>query len=492
MLHLTDCTFKEHPSINLEFLIDFIIKEKLTEINWWNSKNFSSYFENLKMNPWEILDRIHAKLENFSNIVDVSCFQLSNNLTFSEEIIADFFSQIKNKRNLSVKIYDPLNDIANIKKILKIAKNQDLKIIGGVFLRPDMEEYPDCHIDVIDFYISNNIKQLSLIEPLGLLKLGDITKIIDKISNKFDKKFINFSFKTIKNHQPFLLKEALDSDIENFDFTLLSQNFGLPDLDVILSTIIFSNKKNQVPKSFFELIHKVNSSEMFKKNSNSLKKISNSYLLYYGNHPINYLKEVISLIKFTNLKFDFVEILNESKKTQLNLGNPPLIDPFSKIILSQSIFKLQEKKYEIHTLDLQKFIAGYWGKSPKNFNDEFIEIEKKINSLKNASTIHKKIEYSDIVNQELFESNKMHINESKHKISFLISPEEASYFFNEYSERSKILDFSEKSNLANLIFSLIEYEKNDKRNIRLNEGIIKSTGLDDKWRSLTRLMLMGR
>ena len=493
MINLIDSTFKNSKRITLDQLIELIHNEPLKGINWWNSNDFPIYMKNIKKNPWDIFNTITGKLRGFSIVIDLKGDQLNKNKVFSDKIVNEFLTQLTNNKNISVKIYDPLNDITKIEKIIKIANKLDLKLIGGIFLRPDLNNFPKCHTDIIKMYNDFNMSYISLLEPLGLLRQQHILKITELINNYTQIDQINLSFKNLKFQQTSLINEAINCGITEFDFDLNTNEFGYPSLESIINSTVYLKKGFRDDKLPIGLLKKIKPMETSNFN---LKHVNNEPIhdyLQFVDIPLNTFKIIKNLQYFTNIEHDLITIISEIKKIQHELGNPPLIDPFQTIIISQAIFRLQNSKKGIRTLDTLKYISGYWGNQPENLKGEFKDFSQISNDLKSKSKIFSSINESEEKINTLQGLVNDPITDSKSKLLFIISPEEANYYFNEYLPNPKTIDFSRKENLAKLVKTIYEQENNPKSDLQIKSPSPTQSNIGEfKWRYLSRLFQMGK
>ena len=494
MVSFIDTTLHSPGDFSPNELIQEITNEPLDGINWWNPNNFGYYLRNLHLNPWDLLNELSTKLKNKKIIIDVKNFQLNKYKSFSDQVINNFFSELKNKENFYIKMYDPLNDVNTIEKIIIIANTYRLKIIGGIFLRPEMEDFPHCHIDLIKLYKKYNISYLSLLEPLGLLKQGDIITIKSFIDEHIQTKTINLSAEHTRFNQVLLVNEAINCGINEIEFEIPSKEFGKPSIETIIHSLLYT-KTDITDKDFlFSLLPKTE----FKKNGSSLYDLEfKNYLQNQSSKqvmPLEVIQKIVKMKYITNLKFETNIILDEIKQIQRELGNPPLIDPFLTIIISQAIFKLQNNNKGIKTLDLTKFLSGYWGLQSQEFLNESAEFNKASNILKSKSNIFKPVDTSDVIVKRVLESNSLFAKGNKEKLLFIIAPEESEYFFADYPNEIKFLDFSDRVNIAKLMKAVLEQEKSN--NLQFSDHLVSDNdnkNLNDfKWRYVSRLFQIGR
>ncbi len=495
MINLFDVTFKEfHKDFTLSSLIELVKKNPIQGINWWNANNFPFYFQTLHNDPWEILDTIEKNLKNVSIIIDVKGNQLNKRISFSEDVLEKFFQQFVNKNNFFLKIYDPLNDVEKIKKLIQIANKYKLNIIGGVFLRPDLDSFPEYHTELLSLYNDSNITHISLIEPLGFLKSGQIAQIKKTIDDYIKISQINLSFKHLRFEQSLLINEALSCGITEFDFDQVTNSFGYPSLEAIIHTLIYSKNSKKEKESLYNLYYQTKS-DFAGFSSLEMSKIERELtFIQHPNIPIEVLESIKNLQYFTNVEFTLQTIITEIKKIQFELGNPPLIEPFLTIMISQAIFRLQNSNKGMKTLDTIKYISGYWGNSKEDLNGEFKKLIPTTKNLKSKSTI---FNLTSEENENLDEKLKFYDVDRKDErtqLSFLISPEEANYYYHEFLPNPKSINFRNKENLAAIVKTIVEQQTTVGHDVTL--PTISQNGQEGqsvfRWRYLSRLFQMGK
>ena len=494
MIKLIESTFKQYMDSPLEKLLSELRGFPIEGINWWNSNNFSYYLRNLHKNPWDLLYRINENINPKKQVVDVRVNQLSNYKSFSSNIVNNYFEELSNQENLFIKIYDPLNDVRNITKIIDLAVKNNLKIIGGIFLRPDLKDYPDFHSDLIKTYDEYNINYLSLIEPLGILKQNEIQKIKKKIDEINKKTQINISINQNPVNQSLIILEAMNLGITEYDCSVVSSKFGFPSINTLYETALYSQMKIDEKDFPSNLLNIENYELNLAKNQKISTKEENQGKIKFPTIPLNTIKRIVELKYFTNLPFDLSIILNQVIQTQADLGYPPLIEPFLSLIISQSIFRLQNNNKGVQTLDTLKYVAGFWGKQPEQLNGDYKDLIAITDKLKKNSKLFK-IQTIDEQPGTITEPlTKKEFKTQREKILFTLFPEESNYFYYEYPLIPKKIDLSKRENIAKLLKVYLANSKSKQSGILINQADYPESGNDNsfRWRYLSRLFQMGK
>ncbi len=493
MIDVIDATFKDTPDESMVQISELLQDLPIKAINWWNTNHFPVYLQKIHKNPWEILENLQRTLSNAQIIIDVKGNQLNKTKTFSDEIIDKYLSQFAGNDKIIIKIFDPLNELSKIEKISKLASKHNLKVIGGIFLRPDLNNFPECHLNLINFYKDQKISNISLIEPLGLLKIGDIEKIKTIVDKNLQNNHINLSFKHVRMQQILLVQEAVACGITEFDYSLFEKSFGYPTLEAIYNSLTFMNKalsEISLPvHKYHELLANIKQKNLL---PIPLKDLDFNYF-EDTRIPVEVFQSIMNLRYFTNLTEDLPTILSTVKKVQDELGNPPLIDPFLTIITSQTVFRLQNSHKGIESLDTLKYISGFWGTPVNELKGEFKGFVKTANHLSRKTKLFSPMDQFQEKLQENLDANQAEIKEDKDKLLFLFSPEEAKYFFREYEPRPKIINFRDKKNLAVLVKTILENKKlNEKELVIRNEPQTEQDSGEFRWRYLSRLFQIGK
>ena len=470
------------------------LHEALEGLNWWNSNDFPVYLKNLHINPWELLNTIEKRLNDIPIIIDLKCYQLNRNNNYSEDILDLFLAQFEKKDQIFMKVFDPLNDVQKIRKVISLCTKHNIKIIGGIFLRPDLENFPDCHIELIKLYKEHNISYISLIEPLGLLKEGQITKIKNLIDNFIQNYKVNLSIKLLKFQQPLLINEAIQSGIKEIDCSILSKFFGFPSYEAIVNSLIFLKADTSALSLPLKLLNKIKTSPIEEIISKVLK--TEKILNYAPNTyiPLELINSVENLRYFTNVPFKLDNILEKMEKIKNELGNPPYLEPFSTIIVSQAIFMLQNGKKGIKTLDTLKYLSEYWGKQNGKIDGEFRRLLPVAKKLKQKNHIFQAINTSDLNLTDLPSRVNSKIKNDKEKLLFIISPTDSIHYFTEYLPNPTTIDFSKKENIARLVKSILESQKQERKELLIPTNNPSNINLesDFRWRYLSRLFQIGK
>lgn len=500
MISLIDSTVKQSKDISFDSLLSLLKDTSIDGVNWWNSTEFPHYLRQTHINPWLLLDNIFRELKGKKFIIDLRVNQLSNFKPFSTENVHRYLTNLPENKNIFIKIFDPLNDLKNIQNMINIVLKNNLNLIGSIFLRPDCKDFPSCHENLIKLYADNDIKNINILEPLGLLKQNNIIQIKKLIDKTIKNAEISLSFKHFELQQPILLSEAIVKGITEIEYSLIPEKFGFPSLKSIYEAFDCLNMNSSLKNFPLKLLNKFNNDYLSTLNNNNNNNRSIELLQVKSDFPkipVNTIYAIRELKYFTNVPFELNTILSEITKTQLELGNPPLIEPFSAIIISQAIFRLQNSNKSLQTLDTMKYIAGYWGERKEDLSGDFKEFLPLADSLKKKSKIFK---FSQLDSQEVTNLNKTKkdtLKDEKDKIILELFPEEANYFFNEYTQRPKSFDISKRSNLA--ILMKVYFEQNHQingndfpLNLQANYNQKNVNTNEFRWRYLSRLFQMGK
>lgn len=330
-------------------------------------------------NPWKRLSFISKNIKKTPLQMSIRGKNLVGYRPFSDEIIEKFLKTSFNFGISSLKIFDPLNDIDNIKTIIKIAKDNNI-LVQGVICYTIAPGYD------INFYLEyakklaiEGVDGISIKDPAGIL-LPDVLIDLIKVFKENIKLPIRLHSHITNNIASLTYYEAIKHGIDGLDCTFYPMSFpaSQPAIENIIKIFESDLKEHKIN---FDL-NIDNTLELSKKIMNicskqNMEKISLplnlqdcfKYQLTRGS--FNFLYDQL---KNKNMLNSLQEILEETYKIREDLGFPPMITPISQLIIAQAIYNIiLGEKYKLIPKEIKEFIKGRYGNTINPINQELTD-----------------------------------------------------------------------------------------------------------------------
>jgi oxaloacetate decarboxylase alpha subunit len=370
----------------------------------WGGGIFETSLKFGKENPWERLKKIKKNIKQTPLQMIIRGKNLVGYHPYSDEIIENFLNKSFDLGISIIRIFDPINDIENIKNVIKFSKSKNVNV-QGVMCYTIAPSYD------LDFFVNyakqlkdEGVNGLTIKDPAGML-LPDVAVELVKRLQKEVKLPVNLHSHITNGIVNVTYFEAIKNHIDGIDCSLdpLSFPAAQPSIENILT--LFAKEK-----------------DIFNVNQEKILSVSNAFAnLSYQKEvtkpcfPIN--SQTIFANQLTRGSFTFLyeqlkkrnvlnklpKVLDEISAVRQDLGNPPMIIPISQIIIAQSVYNvLMEKRYKLIPREIKDFVKGVYGKTLNPISEELLEIinkEKNILNHNNNQEINYITSLSSVRNQ---------------------------------------------------------------------------------------------
>ncbi len=345
----------------------------------WGGGTFEAALKFWDENPWVRLKTIKKNIKKTPLQMIVRGRNLVGYHTYSNEIIEAFLQKSFDFGITRIRIFDPLNDIENIKFLIKIAKESNIDTQGVICYTMA----PNYDLEFFATYAnqlkSEGVNAITIKDPAGILtpKIGvELVKTLQQ-----------------ETKLPINLHSHATNGIVNLTYYDLIQN-KINGIDCSLGLLSFPSAQPSIENilKMFE-----GEEERFDVNVDKIyqasKKLSE---LYYQKEalkpffPINpqdiFLTELTrgsftflyEQLKKRNVLNKFPKVLDEIIEVRKDLGFPPMIVPISQIIVAQAVYNvLMEKRYKLIPTEIKELLKGGYGKIRNPINEDLTNLIKK-------------------------------------------------------------------------------------------------------------------
>ncbi|MFO7929410.1 MAG: biotin/lipoyl-containing protein, partial [Candidatus Humimicrobiaceae bacterium] len=358
-----------------------------------------STFEKMLQNriyktPFQICRYIKNRIPNIPLQVLVGARNLMGLEIYSKNIIDKFVTQCMDCGISIFRVYDPLNDIDDIKYILKTIKENGGQCQGTI-IYDNLKQYSFFREKALALE-ELGCKSICIKDVESTLIPAEARKLFPEISKNVNIP-VFLSSSNIRGLQALNYYEACSGGCRGIDLSLIPSSYN--DYNPTVFPILLSlnntgiNHNLNYPKivELYEYIKKYIYPHLEQELFSSkyiLDSQSESLLPKWLISSINrQLKEVGEI---ENIDAVLEEILRIKKE----LGNPSLSTPIGQIIGSQAILNtvISEQRWEITSDEINKFLAGYYGKPPENIDkaikENFINENKEIAKIDEVPDIY--------------------------------------------------------------------------------------------------------
>ncbi len=385
-IKIMDTTFGEaHQSLlAARMRIDDLlpIAEKMDSVGFWSLEvwggaTFDACLRYLGEDPWE-------RLREIKKIVRKTPLQMllrGQNLVgyrhYPDDVVEGFVAKaIENGINIA-RIFDPLNDLRNLKTAVKATLKYGGKVeIAFCYTRGPIYSN-DFFIDLATRIEDMGADIICVKDMAGILSPLDAYDLVTKIKEKVSVPIHLNTHDTSGMGVATYLK-AIEAGVDILDASISSMASGAsqPALEVLCNIL---RDTAYDPLFDFKLMAEI--ANYFKEVRKKYKAFESEYTSMDPNafiyqFPGGMLSNLAHQLNEQDALDKIEDVLNEVPKVREDFGYPPLITPLSQIICTQSTLNIiTGERYKIITSETKNYMKGLYGKPPAPVNED---IRKKI------------------------------------------------------------------------------------------------------------------
>ncbi len=358
-------------SKTFDLILKHLSRVKYDSLEIFGGSSFERMLESdLFMSPFEIASYVKDKIPSIPLQALIGARSLNGLQIYSNSIIGRFIKQcIKNGIGI-FRVYDPLNDLDNLKfTIAEVVENGAR--CQGTIIYDGLED--------IDFYLKNARELKSLGCNSICIKDVESTILPKKASELFsslDKEIdlpLFFSASNLRGLQTLNYFEACTNGCDGVDLSFLPSYYN--DLNSSVFSFLLSLKDSQASYNI-DYQKAVELSDIIKKYIYPYIKqdlFSTKFILGHSNKnlmPKWLISSIYRQLEDIGETKSIDRVLEEVFKIKKEIGNPSLSTPIGQIIGSQAVLNIviSDYRWEILCDEIKKLIGGYFGKLPRKIN----------------------------------------------------------------------------------------------------------------------------
>lgn len=360
-LELVEASFKDNPiTLTLpEFTSDHLTELGMTRIDWWQVRHFSTYLTKFMVDPWEYLGQL-GNLFSFSRLTTTLWLEpLLSGEPVPPTVTKTLLNHLSKVGISQIQLIHPLNDTASFIEFM--SHPTELSIIPGLVIDPNVPL-----VDAIKNLRSFNPKMLSLVNWGGVLRSSQLHKILEEVEVTLNCP-VHLALRANNNIRPLLIDQALQDGVRSFDVQLIAptSETSLPQASEVAQiaeehdpSLPTSHALVEVEERLREHIPRVEHHQTIKAQVRQQAR--------YLRIPPAVVTDLDTLLHDINASSNISEILTELTRVRQELGNIPLVPPFTRWLVSQATFNVLYDKSRYFTVPFQvkRLLNGWYGSTP--------------------------------------------------------------------------------------------------------------------------------
>lgn len=393
-VRITDTTLGDankslwNGQLNLEDVLPLL--EKMDKVGFysidcWGASIFESSLQNLKEDPWERLRILKSYFKETPISALIRGRSLVGYKNYDDDLIEKFI-KLSAKNGVAIfRIYDALNDIKNLKFVIKTIKDCGCLVQGAlVYTESPVHKLKD-YVEMSKKLVEMGSDLICIMDETHVLTPNKTYEIISALKQESTVP-INLHCHFISGLGLMNYLKAIEAGVDIVDAAFTPASFGNSQPSIESIYFAFKDTDRQ-PLINFDLIEEISKNLERIININRLKSGSTSNIHNKStqlNIPNQIITDLISQLKGNGEIEKLYDVLEEIPRVRAEIGYPPLITPVGEIIGTQAIINvITDERWEIIPDEMRQCLNGDYGKLPGEvIPDILIRLEEEKKSLK--------------------------------------------------------------------------------------------------------------
>ena len=339
----------------------------------WGGATFDTCIRYLNEDPWERL----RKLKSEFNHTPIQMLLRGQNLVgykhYPDDIVTKFVEKSYENGVDVFRIFDALNDIRNMEKAIKVAKDQGAHVQGTISYTISPVHTLDDFVNLAKDLEALDCDSVAIKDMAGLITPTAAYDLVSKLKEETDL-LVDLHCHCTSGMTPISYYAACQAGVDILDTSISPLAWGTSQpptesmvaalqgtpfdtgLDLKLLTVI---KKyfDDIKEKYLSILDPISES------------VDTDVLLYQI--PGGMLSNLISQLKEQNALDRYEDVLDEMPRVRKDMGYPPLVTPTSQIVGIQSVMNvLGGERYKTVSNEVKEYMKGMYGKSPAPVDPE--------------------------------------------------------------------------------------------------------------------------
>ncbi|MEO0072915.1 MAG: pyruvate carboxylase subunit B [candidate division WOR-3 bacterium] len=343
----------------------------------WGGATFDVCLRYLNEDPWDRLRKLRENLPDTKLMMLLRGQNLVGYRHYPDDVVEKFIALAKKNGIDIFRIFDALNDIRNMEKAIKSAKDQGAEvqgtiayttspvhtITGFVELAQKLEELGCDYICIKDM--------AGLISPKYAYEL--VRELKKYVSIPIDLHTHSTSGMGLVSYYSAILAGV---DIVDTAFSAFAGGVSQPALENLLVSLADTpyqppiDLKHVIDIGFYFLELR----KKYQKFISPTAELTDASVVVHQ-IPGGMLSNLYEQLKEQNALDKYPEVLKETPRVRADLGYPPLVTPTSQIVGTQAVINvLTQRRYEKVTKEVKDYCLGLYGQPPAPIRSEIIRL----------------------------------------------------------------------------------------------------------------------
>ena len=342
----------------------------------WGGATFDTCIRYINDDPWQRLRDLKAAF----NRTPIQMLLRGQNLVgykhYPDDIVTKFVEKSYENGVDVFRIFDALNDIRNMEKAIKVAKDQGAHVQGTISYTISPVHSLDNFVELAKELEALDCDSVSIKDMAGLITPSAASELVTKLKDETDL-LVDLHCHCTSGMTPSSYYAACQAGVDVLDTAISPLAWGTsqPPTESMVAALQGTEFDTELDLKLLTSI-KEYFDQLKTKYGGLIDPISESVdtdvLLYQI--PGGMLSNLISQLKEQNAMDRYTDVLEEMPRVRKDMGYPPLVTPTSQIVGIQSVMNvLGGERYKNVSNEVKEYMKGMYGKSPAPVDPEIFE-----------------------------------------------------------------------------------------------------------------------
>ena len=333
----------------------------------WGGATFDTCIRYINDDPWQRLRDLKAAF----NRTPIQGYK-----HYPDDIVTKFVEKSYENGVDVFRIFDALNDIRNMEKAIKVAKDQGAHVQGTISYTISPVHTLDNFVELAKELEALDCDSVSIKDMAGLITPSAASELVTKLKDETDL-IVDLHCHCTSGMTPISYYAACQAGVDVLDTAISPLAWGTsqPPTESMVAALQGTEFDTELDLKLLTSI-KEYFDQLKTKYGGLIDPISESVdtdvLLYQI--PGGMLSNLISQLKEQNAMDRYTDVLEEMPRVRKDMGYPPLVTPTSQIVGIQSVMNvLGGERYKNVSNEVKEYMKGMYGKSPAPVDPEIFE-----------------------------------------------------------------------------------------------------------------------
>ena len=339
----------------------------------WGGATFDTCIRYLNEDPWERLRQLKSEF----NHTPIQMLLRGQNLVgykhYPDDIVQKFVEKSYENGVDIFRIFDALNDIRNMEKAIKVAKDQGAHVQGTISYTISPVHSLDDFVNLAKELEALDCDSVAIKDMAGLITPSAAYDLVSALKDETDL-LVDLHCHCTSGMTPISYYAACQAGVDILDTAISPLAWGTsqPPTESMVAALQGTEFDTGLDLKLLTSIKKY-FEDIKEKYLSILDPISESVdtdvLLYQI--PGGMLSNLISQLKEQNALDRYDDVLDEMPRVRKDMGYPPLVTPTSQIVGIQSVMNvLGGERYKTVSNEVKEYMKGMYGRPPAPVNKE--------------------------------------------------------------------------------------------------------------------------